>query len=104
MLCECAGQGARAPQKHSAVPEKIARAEKLRSALGIGLLGKPVHVARIASGRRSSFDIPIPGLRASGLDSENYNVLARSRYLDRLMQNLAVAFVISDDVVGWEQP
>ena len=76
MLGQRVGQGPRAPQKHSAVPIEVSSSEKFLSALEIGFFREPAHMARITASQRSSFDVAVSSLGASGLDSQHHNVLA----------------------------
>ena len=103
MLLQGVGQGARAPEKHSAVPEIIARVNELIRLRGIGLLGEAAHAQGLALICPSGLDVSIAGFRACGANAEHNNVRARGREFYAALQGFTKTFLIGDDVIRRKQ-
>src|ERR1700674_4798461 len=108
---ECVG----APEKHAAVPEVVARVEKLPGQAKIRLLREAAHaqrqsplaIERALLGRsslgRTGFNIAIAGFGASRADAEHNDVFSRCGNLDSFGESSAVLGGVVDDVIGGKQ-
>ena len=79
MLAQRVGQGARTPEKHSAIPEIVPCVHELGGASRIGLFREATHPQRIALKWRACLDVAVACLRARGTDPQHYDILSRSR-------------------------
>src|SRR5579864_3130045 len=99
MLAERVNQRPGAPQKHSAIPEVIARGDELRSSSRIGFLCETAYAEHLVIKSAPSFDVTVPGLRPRWRDAEHYDVFAGRCYLNATLQGFPIALLIRDDMI-----
>src|SRR5260370_11094631 len=109
MLAQRVRERVGAPEKHAAVPEVIARVEKLHGSGEIRLFGKAAHPQGApliggASFGNFSLDITVAGFRASWADAEHNDVFSGGSNLDSAAESRTVFGWIRDYVVGGKQP
>src|ERR1019366_6094032 len=92
-----------APQEHAAVPEVVARVEKLPGSGEIRLFGEAAHAQEALLIGRTSFDISVAGFGASRADAEHNDVFSRGGNLDSCAESSAVLGRVGDDVIGGKQ-
>src|SRR5690242_5472188 len=104
MLQKGTRQGARAPQKHAAVPEIISCAHELSGASCVWFFGEAAHAKRLILKWRARLDVAIPGFSASRANPQHHNVLSPRGDADSILQDRAISGFVSDDMVGRKQP
>src|SRR5258708_32067749 len=100
MLMECISKRVSTPQKHSAVPEEIARIDKFPRPGQVWLFCKSAHTQRAIMISSARLDVSVAGFRASGPYAKYNDVISRSGNLDCSAESSAVLGRTSDDVIG----
>src|ERR1700722_17138772 len=104
MFAQRIRQGARAPQKHAAIPKIISSRNEVSSVRRIRLFRKPANSQRSTLWRTAHFDVTVASFGSSGLDADDDDVFTGGRNLNALLQSFAKALFIRDHVVGRKQP
>src|SRR5271157_2585255 len=100
MLAERVRQRPRTPNKHPAVPEKIAGPHEPLCDLGGRLLSEATDLEHSSCRLAADFDVAVTGFRASGRDANYNHILTASRNRRRPLDVLTKTLFVYDDVVG----
>src|SRR6267142_295906 len=103
VLAHGVGQRAGTPDEHAAVPEIVARLQKLALLLCIRLFGEAAHTEDAVC-LLAGLDVTVSGLGTRGLYAHDDYVVAGARDLQRLLQILAEAPLVADHVIRGKHP
>src|SRR5580700_10434183 len=103
MFTQCVDEGARLPQKYTAIPKIISRPDELACPGRVRLFRKPTNTQSSVVGR-ARLDVTVASLSPSRPNADHYNVLAGGRDLNAALQSFTKALFIGDHVVGWKHP
>src|SRR5258708_18822004 len=104
MLAQCVRERVGTPEKHTAVPEGIARIKKLPGHAKVRLFREAAHAQRAILARRPRFNIAVTSVGASRTDAEYDYVFSRGRDLDSSAQSRAALGWIGQDLAVGRQP
>src|SRR5258708_29932649 len=103
MLAQCVRERVGTPEKHTAVPEVIARIKKLPGQAKVRLFREAAHAQRAILARCPRFNIAVTSVGASRTDAEHNYVFSRGGDLDSSAQSGAALGWTGDYVVGGKQ-
>src|SRR5208282_136433 len=103
MLSQSVRQRVGAPEKHAAVPEIIAGAEKLTGRCQVRLFREAAHAQGMLVGLLPDLYISVAGFRTHSADAEYDNIFSGGGNLDSAVESRAVCGGIGDYVVGGKQ-
>src|ERR1700687_1328437 len=90
MLAQRVRERIGAPEKHAAVPEVVARVEKLPGRGGIWLFGEAAHAREALLVGHTGLNIAVAGFGASRADAEHHDAVFRGGDLDSRAESRAV--------------